>query len=100
MELPEFLEKAIGITEEEFQKELVDMAEENMDLELYFNAILETEKIEITDADYELMAKNYGYESFEAMYESGGDPIKESAYLNMIQAKALEALTENVTVQE
>lgn len=100
MELPEFLEKAIGITEEEFQKELVDMAEENMDLELYFNAILETEKIEITDADYELMAQNYGYESFEAMYESGGDPIKESAYLNMIQAKALEALTENVTVQE
>ena len=71
MELPEFLEKAIGITEEEFQKELVDMAEENMDLELYFNAILETEKIEITDADYELMAQNYGYESFEAMYESG-----------------------------
>lgn len=100
MELPEFLEKAVGITEEEFQKELVDMAEENMDLELYFNAILETEKIEITDADYELMAQNYGYESFEAMYESGGDPIKESAYLNMIQAKALEALTENVTVQE
>ena len=46
------------------------------------------------------MAQNYGYESFEAMYESGGDPIKESAYLNMIQAKALEALTENVTVQE
>lgn len=99
MEFPEFLEKAMGVTEEQFQEDIVGMAEENMQLEMYFNAILETESIEITDEDYELMAKNYGYESAEAMYESGGDTMKESSYLNMIQSKALEALISNVTVE-
>lgn len=100
MEFSDFITNMVGITEEQFQEEVTSMAEENMQMELYFNAILASEEIEITDADYETLAQNYGYESVEAMYESGESTIEESAYLNVIQNKALEVLMDNVTMNE
>ena len=100
MEMSDFLEQ-MGMTEDDFRKEMTSYAEELVKRELVFNAIIEKEGISIGDDEYtkqaEEMAAEYGYESVEAMEEAvGQDAVKE----DMLWDKVLDVIVSSAKVKE
>ena len=100
LEMSDFLDQ-MGMTEEDFRKEMTSYAEELVKRELVFNAIIEKEGISIGDDEYtkqaEEMAAEYGYESVEAMEEAvGQDAVKE----DMLWDKVLDVIVSSAKVKE
>ena len=97
--MSDFLEQ-MGMTEDDFRKEMTSYAEELLKRELVFNAIIEKEGISISDDEYtaqaEEMAAEYGYESVEAMEEAVGDAVKE----DMLWDKVLDVIVSSAKVKE
>ena len=103
MELADFLSSFFGLTEEQFNEEVLLLCQQNLQQELYLKAIAETEGIVVDDASYEECLANYmtiygeGYateEEFVAAY--GEDLIR----ISVLQELVLDFLTENAVVTE
>lgn len=98
MSLSDFIEQNLQTTEEEFNTSMEEMAKQSLRQELLLKAIAETEKLELTDEEYQSMAQTYadqmgldGVEGLEAQY---GKKVVET---NLLLDKALE-LIENTAV--
>lgn len=100
MEFADFLSAALGMTEEEFDAQVVDAAVSYMDRELCMKAILESEGIEITDSDYEEAAQNYGYESADDMREQLDATTMEQIYLTILQDKVYTIMNDNMSIED
>lgn len=103
MELADFLSSFFGMTEEDFDAEVILLCQQNLQQELYLKAIAETEGIEVDEESYERCLADYmtvygeGYateEEFVAAY--GEDLIR----ISVLQELVLDFLTENAVVTE
>lgn len=101
MELGEFLEAYMGMTEEEFEEQARDAVQQNLQQELYLKAIAEAEGLEVTDeelaesgAEY---AAQYGYETVEELMAAYGE---STVRVSIMQDKVLDFLLENAVITE
>lgn len=99
-DLDTFITTYYNISMDEYNEQIGTMAEEIVKEYLIFEAIAREEGIEVTQdellAKAEKEAKEYGYDSAEAVLEAAG----ENAYrMYEIQDKVLEALKGMVTIQ-
>ncbi len=95
MEYADFLTQ-LSTTEETFREDLKEVAEASVKEKLVALAIVEAEKMEISDKEYEEKAaeyvENYGFESKEAMVEA----VTEEALLEqMLMEKARQFVLDN-----
>ena len=99
-DLDTFITTYYGITMDEYNEQIETMAEEIVQEYLIFEAIAREEGIEVTEEDLlakaEKEAKEYGYDSAEAVLEAAG---KNAYRMYEIQDKVLEALKGMVTIQ-
>ena len=99
-DLDTFITTYYGITMDEYNEQIETMAEEIVKEYLIFEAIAREEGIEVTEeelvAKAEKEAKEYGYDSAEAVLEAAG---KNAYRMYEIQDKVLTALKGMVTIQ-
>lgn len=98
MEFADFL-AASGMTEESFDSELQEFAKQRAAQELVLNAIIEAEKMEISDQEYKdgiaKYVEEYGYESEEEFLKTATEEqIRES----LLWDKALNFVAEQAVV--
>lgn len=101
----ESVSSALGLDENtllEFTGEMMDYAAENAVSSMIFNAIAEQEGIEVTDADVEALAAEYGYASVAEFYEYYGSEyiIRDSIIAEKVMDKLLEIRGDEVTGAE
>lgn len=76
--------KSVGMTEEEYKKNLSDHVEKTYKEELILIAIADKEKIPYKDKDFQSyiddFVKNGGYDSKESVYEQYGEDYLKTAY--------------------
>ncbi len=96
MELGEFLETYLGVTEEQLREMFRETAEFRVQMTLAFHEIAELEGMEVSDDEYQeylqSIADEYGYEDasdIETYYSS--DMIREQ----LIQEKVIDLICEN-----
>lgn len=101
MSLSDFIEQNLQTTEEEFNTTMEDMAKQSLRQELLLKAIAETEKLELTDEEYQTRAKEYadqmgldGVEGLEAQY---GEKMVQT---NLLLDKALELVEDSAVVTD
>lgn len=101
MEYTAFLEAFLGMTEDEFDSEVDVAVKQNLQQEMYLQAIAETEGIELSDEDYEAgcaeYAEKYGYESGEDLVAAYGE---DTVRLSILQEKVLDFVRENAVITE
>lgn len=97
MTLDEFMQQNYGMTEDEFNEEAQTMAEQNVGLELIYQAIAEAEGISISDEEYAELCTQYtsdfGFETEEEFVEYYGG--EEEVRANMLADKVLEFVADN-----
>lgn len=96
MEFADFLTQYMGMTEEDFNKEVEKVAQEAVKKSLACELVAEKKNLEPSDKEYaaemKKLAKDYGYENVDAMKEQVGEDVLEE----MILQKAVsEWLVEN-----
>lgn len=92
MELKDFLEGQMGMSEEDFEKQAAEAAEQSVKSKMVTNAIAEKEKITLSDEAYEKelqkIVEAYGYESVEALKEQvEEEELKATALNNIVVAE-------------
>lgn len=101
MEFADFMLMYFGMTEEDFDEQVVLAVQQNMQQELYLKAIAEAEGLELTEEEYAegcaRYAESYGYESGEELVASYGE---DTVRISILQDKVLEYLMENAVVEE
>lgn len=103
IEFPDFLSSFFGLTEEDFNAEVVLLCQQNLQQELYLKAIAESEGIVADDAAYEECLENYmtiygeGYETKEEFVTAYGEDLIR---ISVLQELVLDFLTENAVVTE
>lgn len=85
-----------GMDMESFEAELLDMAEEGCKQNAVVKAIAEAENLTVEEADMEQLAKDYGYESKEAMVEDAGQDIVNS---HILMDKVVNLIVENAVIE-
>lgn len=89
MEYADFLTNVLGSSEETFREDLKEVAEASVKEKLVALAIVEAEKLEISDEEYEEKAaeyvENYGFKSKEEMIEA---VTEETVLEQMLMEKA------------
>ena len=92
-EYEDMIEQQMGKSVEEFEKELLEAAKENVKQTMATKAIAEKEKIEIDDESYKKqlqeLAEMYGYESGEQIKEEVEKEDLETIVLNTLVKKWL-----------
>lgn len=101
MKLEEFLQQQFQLSEEEFDEQYPTFVKQSMVQEMLLKAVAESEKLEITDEDYESGLDKYvastGAESKETLLSIYSETqIRKS----MLMDKTLDFLKENTTVKE
>lgn len=95
MQLDEFI-SAIGLNTEDYNNMIVELAQNDLKETLILKAIAQTEKMEVSDDEYNTKLGEYvtelGYESIEALL---ADFNKEIVVENIILQKAMEFLIDN-----
>lgn len=101
MEYTDFLESFLGMTEDEFDSAVDTAVKQNLQQEMYLQAIAETEGIEVSDEDYTAgcaeYAAKYGYESGEDLIAAYGE---DTVRLSLLQDKVLDFVRENAVITE
>ncbi len=102
MDFAEFLEAYFGMTEEEFNEQVLLAVQQNLQQELYIKAIAEAEGIEISDEEFaagcEEYAQRYGFETADDVVEAiGGEKM---ARLSLLMDETFDFLVENAVVEE
>lgn len=95
MEFKDFVENQMGMTEEDFDKQAAEAAEQNVKSKMATEAIAEKENISLSDEAYEAelqrIVEMYGYESVDALKEQvDEEELKATALNNLV----LEELSE------
>lgn len=90
MDYEEFLEQYMQTSVEDFEKQAAESAEFLAKQELMVDAIMEEEKIELSDKEYqahlEEVVAQYGYESTDELIEDAGEEdLKFTAKLEKVQ---------------
>lgn len=97
----ELIEQQYQMTEDEFKEQLIDSVKQSLDQEMLIKAIIETEGLTLTDAEYEAGVEKYATElqaeSTEAFIEQYGKSVIELAIL---QDKVLDLIIEEAVVTE
>lgn len=98
MELADYLEQT-GMTEEEFNTQVVEYMQESIELELVLLAIAETEGIELDEEGFasyvSSMTSNYGYEDESGLYEDYGESFIQDSY---VCNKVVDMLMESANI--
>lgn len=98
MDMKEYL-KSNNTTQEEFDTQITDYMQENLEMELILTAIAEKEKIKVDEKGYKEYLQNVitngGYEDEEALMKEYGEEYVKSVYRNN---KAMEMIRENAEV--
>lgn len=101
MSLSDFIEQNLQTTEEEFNTSMEEMAKQSIRQEMLLKAIAETEKLELTDEEYQTRAQEYadqmgldGVEGLEAQY---GEKLVQT---NLLLDKALELVEDSAVVTD
>lgn len=101
LEFAEFLQSFFGLTEEEFNDEVDAVVKQNLQQEMYLQAIAEEEGLEISEEDFaagcEEYAQRYGYDSKESLVEAYGE---ETIRLSLLQEKVMDFVRENAVITE
>ena len=98
MEMTDYL-SSIGKTQEDFDTEITDYMQQNLEMEMILTAIADKEKIEVDEDGYkEYLANvisNGGYEDEDALMEEYGEEYVKTIYRNN---KAMDMVKENAVV--
>lgn len=98
MEMEDYL-SAINKTQEDFDTEITDYMQQNLEMEMILTAIADKEKIEVDEEGYkEYLASavsNGGYEDEDALMEEYGEAYVKAIYRNN---KAMDMVKENAVV--
>lgn len=98
MEVEDYL-TAINKTQEDFDTEITDYMQQNLEMELILTAIADKEKIEVDEEGYKTyladLVTSGGYESEDALLEEYGEDYIKNIYRNN---KAMEFVEENAVV--
>ena len=82
LELADFLEQQMGMSEDEFKKELKSQAQATVKDEMVLYAIAEKEDITVSSDDYDKFVKDtlkqYGYDDEESFEEIAGQSFEEA----------------------
>lgn len=101
MEYADFLSMYLGMTEDEFNEQVILAVQQNLQQEMYLKAIAEAEGVELTEEEYaegcEKYAEAYGMESGEEIVETYGESVVR---LSLLQEKVFDFLVENAVVEE
>lgn len=101
MEFADFLSMYFGLTEEEFEEQVLMSVQQSMQQELYLKAIAEAEGLEISEEEYaagcEEYAAAHGLESGEELVATYGESVVR---ISILQDKVLEFLMENAVIEE
>ena len=93
MEFKDFLETQMGMSEDDFNKQAADAAEQTVKSKMVTNAIAEKEKITLSDEAYEKelqkIVDSYGYESVDALKEQVEEEELKITALNSIVVEEL-----------
>ena len=95
MEFKDFVETQMGITEEDFDKQAAEAAEQSVKSKLVTSAIAEKERISLSDEAYkkeiEKIAEQYNYDSVDALKEQvEEEELKATALNNLVVEKLSE----------
>ena len=98
MELEEYL-SSINKTQEDFDTEITDYMQQNLEMELILTAIADKEKIKVDEDGYnayiESILRSGNYESEDALMEEYGEEYVKTTYRNN---KAMDMIRENAVV--
>lgn len=98
MELEDYL-TSMNTTEEEFEAQITDNMQENLEIELILTAIADKENIEVDEEGYKEYVANIvssgEYEDEAALMEEYGEDYVKNVYRNN---KAMDMIRENVVV--
>ena len=93
MEFKDFLETQMGMSEDDFNKQAADAAEQTVKSKMVTNAIAEKEKITLSDEAYEKelqkIVDSYGYERVDALKEQVEEEELKITALNSIVVEEL-----------
>lgn len=93
MEFKDFVENQMGMSEDDFDKQAADAAEQTIKSKMATNAIAEKEKITLSDEAYEKelqkIVDSYGYESIDALKEQVDEEDLKATALNSIVVEEL-----------
>ena len=89
MEFADFLEQMMGMTEDDFNKQVEAAAEQNVMSKMATEAIAEKENIKLDDDTYEAelqkIVDQYGYESVDVLKEQvDKDTLKDTVLNNIV----------------
>ena len=100
MEYAEFLEQQVGMTEEEFVKQMTETVKQSLGQEMVLRAIAETEGVEISDEKFQEKASEYaaqmGSTDVDAFISQYG---KSTIMASILQDEAVEILEKNAVVK-
>ncbi len=101
MSLSDFIEQNLQTTQEEFDAQIEEMAKQSLRQEMLLKAIAETEKMELSEEEYQERAGEYatqmgldGVEGLEAQY--GADTV----HMNLMLDKAVELVEDTAVVTD
>lgn len=98
MEMEEYL-SSINKTQEDFDTEITDYMQQNLEMELILTAIADKEKIKVDEDGYkayiESILRSGNYESEDALMEEYGEEYVKTTYRNN---KAMDMIRENAVV--
>ena len=101
MNFEEFLTAAFGITEDQFMEEAEFSAKENLQQEIYVNAIAEQEDLVPDDAALKAkadeLAVTYGYESGDDLIAAYGEAVVKNS---IVYDEVMNFLVENTNIIE
>lgn len=93
MEFADFIETQMGMSEEDFDKQAAEAAEQTIKSKMATSAIAEKEKITLSDEAYEKelqkIVDSYGYESIDALKEQVDEEDLKATALNSIVVEEL-----------
>lgn len=108
LELDAYLQANYGITEEEFQKTVLEWAQSEIGDSLIVDAIVEAEKMELSDEEYEeekqKLMQSMGYSSDEAFQSAYGSNFedyygKDSITKAILQDRVYDLVCENAKLK-
>lgn len=100
MEYADFLEQQVGMTEEEFVKQMTETVKKSLGQEMVLRAIAETENVEISDEKFQEKASEYaqqmGSTDVDAFIKQYG---KSTIMASILQDEAVDILEKNAVVK-
>ena len=100
MEYADFLEQQVGMTEEEFVKQMTETVKKSLGQEMVLRAIAETENVEISDEKFQEKASEYaqqmGSADVDAFIKQYG---KSTIMASILQDEAVDILEKNAVVK-